>query len=67
MALITTGDAAHRLGVSVRRVRELITDKRLPADKIGRDYLINERDLVLVRDRKPGRPRKYARKIVKKK
>jgi excisionase family DNA binding protein len=56
MGLLTTKEAADSLGVSERRVRALITDKRLPAEKKGRDYLINEKDLKLVRDRKPGRP-----------
>lgn len=56
MALLTTQEAAERLGVKARRVRELITDNRLPAEKKGRDYLINEKDLKLVEDRKPGRP-----------
>jgi hypothetical protein len=29
----------------------------LPAQKVGRDYIIREEDLKLVEDRKPGRPR----------
>lgn len=47
---------AAALGISQRRVRQLITDQRLPAEKKGRDYLISEKDLKLVADRKPGRP-----------
>jgi excisionase family DNA binding protein len=58
MNLLTTKEVAGRLGVSVRRVHALIQDGRLPAEKYGRDYLINERDLKLVAERKPGRPRK---------
>jgi excisionase family DNA binding protein len=58
MGLLTTNDAASRLGVSQRRVTALIQDGRLPAQRIGRDYLIEERDLKLVSDRKPGRPPK---------
>lgn len=54
--LLTTQETADELGVSPRRVRELITDGRLPAEKKGRDYLINEKDLKLVKNRKPGRP-----------
>ena len=56
MGMLTTAEVAERLGVSPRRVRELITDERLPAQKFGRDYLIEEKDLRLVKDRKPGRP-----------
>lgn len=58
MKLLTTKEAAARLGVSVLRVQQLIWDGRLPAEKIGRDYVIKEADLKLVEDRKPGRPRK---------
>jgi excisionase family DNA binding protein len=58
MKLLTTREAAARLGISVLRVQQLIWDGRLPAEKIGRDYVINEVDLKLVENRKPGRPRK---------
>ena len=58
MELITTRDAAEKLGVSVLRVQQLIWDGRLPAQKIGRDYLIKKEDLKLVADRKAGRPPK---------
>jgi excisionase family DNA binding protein len=57
MALITTNEAAVKLNVSRRRVLALITDERLPAQKMGRDYFIEEADLKLVAERKPGRPK----------
>lgn len=58
MKLLTTKDAATRLGVTVGRIYQLIGEERLPAQKVGRDYLIDEKDLKLVKDRKPGRPKK---------
>jgi excisionase family DNA binding protein len=58
MSLLTTKEVAGRLGVSVRRVHALIEAERLPAQKYGRDYLINDKDLKLVENRKAGRPRK---------
>lgn len=58
MNTLTTEQAAERLGVTASRVRVLIRGGRLPAQKFGRDYLIKEKDLKLVADRKPGRPRK---------
>jgi len=58
MNLLTTKATAEKLGVSVRRVQAMITDGSLPAFKLGRDYVINESDLTLVQDRKPGRPPK---------
>jgi excisionase family DNA binding protein len=57
MTLLTTGEAAERLGVTIRRVQAMITAGRLPAQKFGRDYMIDEKDLELVADRKVGRPR----------
>jgi hypothetical protein len=44
------------------RVQVLIRHGRLPAQKVGRNYVINEDDLKLVKDRKPGRPLKRASK-----
>jgi len=57
MALITPAEAAKRLGVTGVRVRVLIRTGRLPAQQYGRMYLINEKDLKLVKNRKPGRPK----------
>jgi len=58
MSLISTKEAAEKLGVSPLRVQQLIWEKRLPAQKIGRDYVIKEEDLKLVENRKVGRPAK---------
>lgn len=66
MKLLTTSEAAERLEVSRRRVLALIDAGRLPAQKFGRDYMIDESDLKLVEDRKPGRPRKVKTTTAKK-
>jgi excisionase family DNA binding protein len=58
--LVTTQEAAERLGVTRPRVHALIQAGRLPAEKMGRDYFIKESDLSLVAERKPGRPPKQA-------
>jgi excisionase family DNA binding protein len=58
MDLLTTKQAAEKLGITPRRVQALIEAGRLPAQKFGRDYMIKEKDLKLVEDRKVGRPRK---------
>ena len=58
MSELTTKEAAERLGITVTRVQQLILAGRLPAEKKGRDYFIKDEDLKLVKDRKPGRPRK---------
>lgn len=56
--MLTTQEAAERLGVSIRRVQALIQSGQLRAEKIGRDYIIREEDLEQVLNRKPGRPKK---------
>lgn len=43
--LMTVGEVAQVLGVIDRRVRQLIEDKTLPAEKVGRDWIIRKRDL----------------------
>ena len=58
MGLISTSEAAERLGVHITRVQVLIREGRLPAQKIGRTYVIDEDNLKLVADRKAGRPPK---------
>ena len=56
--MLTTPQAAERLGVTTARIRQLILGGRLPSQQFGRDHLIREADLTLVSDRKPGRPKK---------
>jgi len=56
MKLLTTKEAAKILEISQRRVQALVTAGRLPAVKMGGVYLIKEKDLKLVAERKPGRP-----------
>lgn len=54
---LTTKDAARALGVTPARVRQLIAAGRLPAEKHGRDWLIDPDALDQVSDRRgPGRP-----------
>jgi excisionase family DNA binding protein len=54
--MLTTREVATRLNVSLRRVRQLIEDGRLPSQQFGRDHLIKEADLMLIKNRKVGRP-----------
>lgn len=58
--MLTTADAAAALGVSAVRVRQLIAAGRLRAERLGRDWLIDEAALEAVRVRRPGRPRHEA-------
>lgn len=56
---ITVNEAAEILGVSGARVRKLIDDQKLKAEKIGRDWMVSKAS-VLARKKlspKPGRPK----------
>jgi excisionase family DNA binding protein len=55
MKLLTTPEVAKKLGVTVSRVQALIKERRLPAQKLGRDFMVREDDIILVSDRKVGR------------
>ncbi len=61
--LLSTKDAAVRLGISPMRIRALISAGRLPSQLIGRDHIIQESDLALVSERKAGRPKKIVEPI----
>ena len=54
---LTVTDAAAALGVGRSRVLQLIRSGRLPAEKIGMQFLIQRKDLAAVRVRKVGRPK----------
>jgi excisionase family DNA binding protein len=56
MQQLTVAEAAERLGVSPRRVQQLVKAGRLPAEQFAGAYVIRESDLGLVADRRPGRP-----------
>jgi excisionase family DNA binding protein len=59
MNLLSLKETAEKLGVSGRRVNQLIDENKLPAKKIGNSYVIKEDDLANVKIYgKPGRPAK---------
>lgn len=68
MKLLTTNEAAEKLGVSPRRVRALIAEGTLRAHQLGREYAIEEGALAHVTVYcKPGRPPKAEKKGARKK
>lgn len=59
--LISAAEAAEELGISKRRVIQLIEDEILPAQRIGQQFVIRRADLQLdavQKRRKVGRPPK---------
>lgn len=57
-AYLSTHQAAAALRVGHKQISALIRAGRLPAAKLGRDWVIAAADLDLVRERPKGRPRK---------
>ena len=57
---LTTKQAGERLGITPDRVRQLIIEGTIFAEKFGRDNFVPESELKRVEklDRKPGRPPK---------
>jgi excisionase family DNA binding protein len=57
MEMLSTLEAAEKLGVSPIRIRQLIQDGKIKAKKLGRDYVIEESELESVKTYgKAGRP-----------
>ncbi len=56
--LLSVKEVAKILAVNHQRVQALISQGRLPAQKIGNSYVIKESDLTLIAKRKTGRPPK---------
>lgn len=68
----TTKEAAHELAVTPGRVRQMVIDGLLKAEKFGRDLMISETEIAAARKRKtkPGpagkSPQKRASKTSRK-
>jgi excisionase family DNA binding protein len=57
MGAVSVAQAAKRLGVSVPRIHQRIADGSLVAERIGSQWVVDERSLLRVQERsKPGRP-----------
>jgi excisionase family DNA binding protein len=61
---LTTAQAAEKLGITAPRVRQMILDGRISAEKVGSILLIpaSEIERISKLPRKPGRPAKPAKK-----
>jgi excisionase family DNA binding protein len=53
---LTTAEAATELGVTAGRVRQMVVDGELPAEKFGRDLMISAEAVAKAkrRKKKPG-------------
>ena len=59
---ISTKEAAERLDVSARRVRQLIASGQLAATKVGRDYIISAAAVEAYEPQPVGYPKGRRRK-----
>ena len=55
-ALLSTAQVASRLGVTRQRILELIEEERLPAQKVGRAYVVRLGDVAALTLNPVGRP-----------
>ena len=55
--LLSVADVAEKLDLSVQRIKQLIYDERLKAEKVGNQWIIREEDLAEIQDRPTGRPK----------
>lgn len=59
--LLSTKEAAEKLGISQRRVQKMIEDEQIVATLVGSRYVISESDLAgVVVYGESGRPKKQA-------
>lgn len=56
--LLSVKDAAEALKLSEQRIKQLIYEERLPAEKVGNQWIVFESDLEAVKERPTGRPPK---------
>ena len=61
--LLTTAEAADRLGLTIRAVQKMIEAGRLEARKVGRDFLIDPAALENIPKQAAGRPPKSVKAI----
>jgi excisionase family DNA binding protein len=63
MGVVSTQQAAEIMGLHIQTIREYLRAGRIKAQRIGRVYVIDERDLrrFMAVERKPGRPPKERR------
>ena len=62
MTLYTTKSAAQVLGLTQRRVRQLIEDGSLPVKRYGHEYLIDEDDLGILQEKRKRARRERRRR-----
>jgi excisionase family DNA binding protein len=66
--LLSTSEAAERLGLTVRAIQKMIEAGRLQAKRVGRDYIIQASSLSdIKRKSRAGRPPKTASALPTKK
>jgi excisionase family DNA binding protein len=55
--LLTTGALAQRVGLTTKRINQLITNGDIKAEKLGRDWVIAEEYVEILKSRPENRGR----------
>jgi excisionase family DNA binding protein len=55
---ITTSEAARLLNISKTRVLQLVNAGVISAERVGKQFVLKDKDVKAARGRKPGRPHK---------
>lgn len=59
MELLSTKEAAERLGVTTARIRQLVQSGRLKGQKVGRDLVFTAEEIENFKPQKAGRPKQF--------
>jgi excisionase family DNA binding protein len=64
MALIGTAEVSKQLGLTMGRIRTMIASGIIKAEKVGRDWLVEESEVARLKatERKRGRPASRTKK-----
>lgn len=62
MRKLTTKELAAEVGLTYVRINQMIQSGEIEAEKIGRDYLIDEKYIEIIRNRPERRGRKPKKK-----
>ena len=60
--LLTTKQIAEKVGLTLGRINQLIRNDEIEAVKLGRDYLIDDKYVDIIKNR-PEKRGKYERKL----
>jgi excisionase family DNA binding protein len=58
MAMLTTTEFAQQVGLTRARINQMLSDEEIEGEKLGRDWMIDEKYVEVVKSRPERRGRK---------